>query len=399
MLPIFWLAFIILLVFATLYLLPHLVCWFNGGVLFSVDIMFNLYLAVFNLEAALLIALLIYSLQVSSEHRASRDRRRNAKRILLTELESGLECLVRQPNAGSTAGISSLLSDLLIAYLPDIQNDLTPRQLHHLIKVTDILITTAHLATGQDRSEAADYLQGNLGFLVQESLLPAMVSPFSNAFSRISDIHAALNNETRELLNALSSKYAPLPPVDQNRILAQNGSPLVETLENGHTRIWDERGILLCDAVLDHDSTDLAGVADGWARLPRYIGEYRNGLRNGQGCSYSTLQHHKLFDGLWQDGEPRSGIFFDIVVQNIGTDTYKELFPYWNDHSLTESAITDLFSGVWDEGGVLPLDDLFVADIQQGNTGKDAFHLRPLEKFMEQNDPGRRQAVLDQLQK
>ena len=87
------------------------------------------------------------------------------------------------------------------------------------------------------------------------------------------------------------------------------------------------------------------------------------------------------------------------MVQNIGTDTYKELFPYWNDHSLTESAITDLFSGVWDEGGVLPLDDLFVADIQQGNTGKDAFHLRPLEKFMEQNDPGRRQAVLDQLQK
>ena len=147
---ILWGTFIVFFVLATLHFLPQLVCWINGGALFSTDVMVNLYVAVFNLEAALLIALLIYSLQVSSERRDHRARSRNAKRILLTELESGLEYIVRQPKVGNTAGISSLLSDLLIAYLPDIQKDLLPNQLHHLIKVTDILISMAHRSANQD---------------------------------------------------------------------------------------------------------------------------------------------------------------------------------------------------------------------------------------------------------
>lgn len=395
---ILWIAFIVFLVLATLYFLPQLVCWLNGGVLFSADVMLDLYVAVFNLEAALLIALLIYSLQVSSEHRDRNDRCRNGKRILLTELESGLESIVRQPKAGNTAGISSLLSDLLIAYLPDIQKDLEPKQLHHLIKITDILITMIHRAVEQDSSEAADYLQGHLCFLVREAFLPAMGSPFAEVFSRIGDFRTALNDETLDVLTALASKKISLPLVDGERLLDAKGNPLVEVMDNGRTRIWDEKGMLLCDAVLDADSTDLAGVKEGWARLSDYEGEYRNGLRNGHGCSYSTLYHHKLFDGNWQDGKPRTGIWFDIVVQRTGKDTYEELFPYWKDQSFTESSIMKLFSGEWGEGGVIQLDDLFVADVQRSDTDNDAIHLRPLEKFMEQEDSGHRQAVLDQLQ-
>ena len=57
---ILWGTFIVFFVLATLHFLPQLVCWINGGALFSTDVMVNLYVAVFNLEAALLIALLIY---------------------------------------------------------------------------------------------------------------------------------------------------------------------------------------------------------------------------------------------------------------------------------------------------------------------------------------------------
>ena len=97
-------------------------------------------------------------------------------------------------------------------------------------------------------------------------------------------------------------------------------------------------------------------MEEGWARLPDYEGEYQNGLRNGHGCSYSSLHHHKLFDGIWQTGKPQVGTWFDIVVQRTGEDTYEKLFPYWKDHSLTESAIMNLFSGEWDEEGVIQLD-------------------------------------------
>ena len=168
-------------------------------------------------------------------------------------------------------------------------------------------------------------------------------------------------------------------------------------MDNGRTRIWDEKGTLLCDAVLDTDSTDLAGIKEGWARLPSYEGEYRSGLRNGRGCSYSVLYHHKLFDGIWQDGKPQTGIWFDIVVQRTGEDTYEKLFPYWKDHSLTESAIMKLFSGEWEEEGVIQLDELFVVDVQRHEDRSDVINLRPLEQFMVQQDPKHRQVVLDQL--
>ena len=260
---ILWITFIVFLVLATLHFLPQLVCWINGGALFSPDVMVNLYVAAFNLEAALLIALLIYSLQVSSERRDHKARSRNAKRILLTELESGLEYIVRQPKAGNTAGISSLLSDLLIAYLPDIQKDLLPNQLHHLIKITDILITMAHQAVEQDSGEAADYLQSHLCFLVREAFLPAMGSPFSDVFFRIGDFRTALNEETQTVLTTLASKETSLPPVDGERLLDTKGNPLVEVMDNGRTRIWDEKGMLLCDAVLNDNNVDLSGWKRG----------------------------------------------------------------------------------------------------------------------------------------
>ena len=394
---ILWLGFIVIIVLATLHFLPQLVCWINGGALFPPDVMINLYVAVFNLEAALLIALLIYSLQISSERRDLSARSQNAKRILLTELESGLEYIVRQPRAGSKAGTNSLLSDLLIAYLPDIQNDLDPQQLHHLIKITDILITIAYRTTDQDRSEADDYLRANLCFLVREPFLSAMNSPFANELSRIGDIRTALNNETRDVLVSLSPKKTSLPAVNEDHLLDTDGDPLVEIMNNGHTRIWDEKKMLLCDAVLDDTDTNSAGIREGWARLPSYEGEYQNGLQNGHGCSYSTLHHHKLFDGIWQDGEPKSGTWFDIVIHRTDADTYEELFSYWKDHSLTDSAIMRLFSGEWDEMGVIQLVDLFVADIQRDNAGSNAVNLRPLEQFMNQRDPEHCQAVMNQL--
>ena len=56
-----------------------------------------------------------------------------------------------------------------------------------------------------------------------------------------------------------------------------------------------------------------------------------------------------------------------------------------------------LFSGEWEEEGVIQLDELFVVDVQRHEDRSDVINLRPLEQFMVQQDPKHRQVVLDQL--
>ena len=56
-----------------------------------------------------------------------------------------------------------------------------------------------------------------------------------------------------------------------------------------------------------------------------------------------------------------------------------------------------LFSGEWEEEGVIQLDELFVVDVQRHEDRSDVINLRPLEQFMVQQDPKHGQLVQDRL--
>lgn len=371
--------------------LPWLVRWMNGGQLFSADTMLSLYVAVYTLEATLVIAVLIYSLQTGAADREARRRARSARRILYTELSQGLDALVRF--SGSGGGNCGLLSELFLTYLPDIQGLFTPQQLHHLIQVIDALVGVSRLSV-TDAEEAAGHAGGSLLLVIQPQYYSAMRGPFSYRFSSLSDYRTALNPITREILEILSGQ--PLPEAGGTVLRTTTGQPLLDTSGYPRVRMYDEDGGLLCDAELDSDSTDLRGVESGWARLRDYEGTFQDGLRHGTGCSYSTVYHHKLFAGSWKRGDPLEGVQYDCVTERRPDGDYTLLFPYWSEWSLVPSHICDYLI---QEDPTPKLDDLYVCDLSGPVDGErwEERNVRPLLDFVRQEDPGQLDSMLDAI--
>ena len=385
-----WTAIIAALLAGTGLGLPWLVRRINGG-LFPPDTMLSLYVAVYTLEATLVIAALIYSLQTGAADRAARRRARSARRILYTELSRGLDALVRFPGAGG--GACGLLSDLFLTYLPDIQERFSPRQLHHLIQVIDALVDGARLSPADEEAAEARARSGLL-LVVQPQFLSAMSSPFAHRFSDLSDCRAALNPITREILEILSDQ--PLPEAAESVLRTAGGRPLLDASGYPRVRMYDEDGELLCDAVLNSDSTDLRGVDSGWARLRDYEGTFQNGLRHGTGCSYSAVYHHRLFAGSWKQGKPTEGVQYDCVVERRPDGHYALLFPYWSEWSLVPSHVCDYLS---QEDPAPKPDDLYVCDLSGLADGerREERNVRPLLDFVRQEDPERLDSILDAI--
>lgn len=389
-----WIGIIIVLVVMTFFGFPYVVRIINEGKLFSGSTMMSLYLAVYTLEATLLIAVLIYSLQNNASGRENRRREENAKRIIYTELTAGLKSVVCASYLGNAIDISGHMSELFLTYLPDMQHCLDSKQLHNLIKIIDFLVNVAQLAV-EDADEATAYMKRNLSCIVQPQFCAALISPFSHRFSDVDDYRRVLNQATRSVLAALSDEQ--LPAMGENSLQTAQGKKLLEQAEDGRVRIYDRREELLCDAVLNEDSADFRGIESGWAKCLDYEGEFLDGVRHGRGCGYSRVYHHKLFEGIWEKGEPYDGTQFDMVVEKeAGEEDYELLFPYWREWSLVSSNIFDYFC----QEDITPdLSCLYVCDIcgkvdsEQGEVS----HIRTLLDFMEEEDPKHVDGVLEAM--
>ncbi len=386
-----WLLCIFVLVIATYFAVPLMVRLCNNGNIFTVDTMMSLYISIYTLEATLLIAVLIYSLQESSTKWKIAQQKRSAKRIILTELEAGLKAIILYPHSGCAGAINGHLFDLVLAYLPDVQEMMSPELLHHLIQIVDLLSGRAKLAL-QDSEDAAEYVQANLPMIIQPQFYSAMTSPFAARFADVSDYRCVLNDETRALLGTLSDQE--LPDAAGDCLYTKRGQKLLECAGDGRVKIYDAEGGLLCDAILDSDSTDLRGIDSGWAKVRDYEGEFRNGVRDGRGCSYSLVYHHKLFEGIWKCDNPFDGTQFDVVVErcrNAG-EQYRYLFPYWREYSMVESHLIDYLS---EDDRAVDFDRLYVCDIQGKVEGEEAkeINVRPLYAFVEQEDAERLEAL------
>lgn len=325
----FWAAVITTLIVGTGLGILSLIRKLNDGNLYPPDTMITLFLAAYTLEATLVIA--VCRLQNSSAKREAGRKEESAKRIIYTELSAGLKSIIC---SGSTWGISSHLSDLFLTYLPDMERCLKPEQLHDLIRAIDILADA-------NSDEHLDNIRTILYDFVQPQFHTIMASPFSDSFSRVGDYRCALNSAMRDVLSILSEE--PLPPASETVLYSSDGRKVIECSDHKRCKVYNENGGLLCDADFDENSIYPQGIESGWVKLRDYEGEYLNGRRHGRGCSYSTLHHHKLFDGIWREGAPYDGVQFDIVVEKRSDSSgdYDMLFPYWNDQSLIASRIMD----------------------------------------------------------
>lgn len=362
----------------------------GGGVSFPIDTVISLTVAILTLIATILIAVFTYLLQKRDTKTTTTKQKTGAKKILYTELSNGLEAVIRAPWSGGVGEMSGQLSTLLIAYLPYIQESFEPEQLHHLLQLVDVLTNTAKRAVSEDSAAAAEYIQGWLCLFIDERFIPAMKSQYSKQFFRIDDYRRVLSPLTRAVLEILSGESQP--PAAGNRLTALDGAPLLEITSNGYTKIYNTAGELLCNALLDLDAVGGLGIEAGWAKTAHYVGEFKDGLRHGQGCSYSLWGHHKLFEGKWENDTPQAVAQFNIVFEKNPIDgKYEELFPYWDDCVLSHH-ITDYLTKRDDLlpnqvlAGLYISEKVWVSDDEIFFTTET---LCPLSDFMEKHDPER----------
>lgn len=370
--------------------IPEPVSMPGGGASFPIDTVISLTVAILTLIATILIAVFTYLLQKRDTKTTTTKQETGAKKILYTELSNGLEAVIRAPWSGGVGEMSGQLSTLLIAYLPYIQESFEPEQLHHLLQLLDVLTNTAKRAVSEDSAAAAEYIQGWLCLFIDERFIPAMKSQYSEQFFRIDDYHRVLTPLTRAVLEILSGESQP--PAAGNRLTALDGTPLLEITSNGYTKIYNTAGELLCNALLDLDAAGGLGIEAGWAKTAHYVGEFKDGLRHGQGCSYSLWGHHKLFEGKWENDTPQTGAQFNIVFEKNPIDgEYEELFPYWDDCVLSHH-ITDYLTKRDDLlpdqvlAGLYISEKVWVSDDEIFFTTET---LCPLSDFMEKHDPER----------
>lgn len=384
-------AWLVILVGGTLVGLPVLTTTLNGGAALPVETMVSLTVAVLTLEATVFIAVFIYALQQKDTEKTATKQEAGAKEILYTELSTALEAVIRTPWSGGVGDMSGQLSILLIAYLPYIQDSFEAKQLHHLIQMVDIMDNTVKRSVSEDSSTAAEYIQGWLHLFVDERFIPAMRSQYNDQFLRIDDYRRVLTPLTRAVLEILSGQS--LPPAAAERITALDGMLLLEITPDGYSKIFDTAGKPLCNAHLDLDAVGGYGIEAGWAKTKLYVGEFKDGLRHGQGCSYSLWGHHKVFDGKWENDKPKTGTQFNLVFEKNPCDgEYEELFPYWDEHHVLSHHVTDYLTQRDDFSPEQILEGLYIAEEVWVNDTQIFFTtetLFPLTDFMEKHDSER----------
>lgn len=360
----------------------------NAEPLFSIDMIISLTVAILTLITTILIAVFTYLLQKKDTKTTAVKQETGAKKILHAELSAALENVIRTPWSGGVGNTSGQLSTLLIAYLPYIQDCFAPEQLHHLLQLVDVMANTAKRAVSEDCADAAEYIQSQFYLFVDGRFIPAMRSQYNKQFLRIDDYRRILTPLTRTVLEILSGESMPLAVSDQ--ITALDGTPLAEIASNGYSKIYDAGGELLCNALLDEDALGGYGIEAGWAKTERYVGEFKDGLRHGQGCSYSLWEHHKMFEGKWEANKPKVGDQFNLVFERGSDGKWEFLFPYWDEYHMLSHHVTDYLTKRDDLTPKQVLDGLYIAEkiwIDDQHFYQDTDVLRPLADFMREHDP------------
>lgn len=365
----------------------------------SVETIASLILSLLTLEATIFIAVLIYfRQQVDLDNTAARQKE-SAKKIIYTELAAWLESVIHEPQAGGIGEVSGQFSSLLIAYLPYCQEDFPPKQLHHLLQLADVMTSASARAVSEDDYAAIEHIHNCLGLFVERKFIPAMISRYANQFCRIEDYHMVLTPLTLSVLEVLSEEK--FVSASEDCLKAADGTTIVKVMQNSYTRIYDEFGELLCDAILDSDTITEYGVKTGWAKTEWYVGEFKDGCRHGRGCSYSRRGHRKLFEGQWVDDKEQKGNFFDVLYEKDPLNgEYEYLFPYWDAHPGLSGSIVryiyereDLTSKQFFERHFVAKQVWVDDDNEYGNTD----NLCPLEDYMKLNDPGSLSSIQNRI--
>lgn len=272
-------------------------------------------ISILTLEATIAIALLVFRLQTSREKRKQSEREQAAAKLILSDLEIVFEYLLLTPHGSGLPGAAIPLKEGFAAYAGELQQILSKGSMEQLIMI---------ISATQDPSLSDDELGYDGGLpsvalpFVREVLLPIARTSYARLLANIADWRVVVDESTHALIAELSLYSAEsLKPYDKGQAIFNDkqGDPVIEfDSETRHYRL-QEGDVLLCDGSIDPNSySSLGPVSEGFVCTSEYIGSVLDGKRNGEGTSFSRVEHRTLAEGEWKDDELVSGIEYEWII-------------------------------------------------------------------------------------
>ena len=292
-------------------------------------------------------------------------------------IENGIRWILGSDDAG-LLGAAASIKDTMNLYHPELIDVLSEKEYNFMIATVEGIHDAIQASVDEDREEMLT--SKNRDRMFRPWINNVRMSKYREYLMRAENYHEFLSENMISLLNALGGRYSYKNTMG---IKDTDGNPLIQC-DGEKTRIYNGTELVLAGTLGEGDFGRF-GIIDGWEKSENYIGEYRNGQYEGQGCEYG-LHGETLKDGTWEKGKLIKGMEYNWLIhvekgrliyrpkkkKYDATDDfqyYREILPFMNSTSYIE-----------EEGK----DGFYVVDMKVKGDREQMVNIRTLENFMGQ---------------
>lgn len=348
----------------------------------------SLHIATGSLSVAIIIALLVYWLQKSDASKEQLHRQSAAKTAMRYAIENGIRWMLGADDG--MLGTAATIKETANHYRQELLDVLTEQEYNEMILVVEGINDA--IAASRDEDVDALVTEDNRARMFRPWINTIRWSRYHSYLAMAGNYHDLLSEMMIHLLHALGGTYI----FEQKmRIYDKNQKTFLE-LSGEKITIHLGEDLVLEGTFRVEETTYTAQFYDGWAKNDEYVGYYKTGERNGQGCSYG-ITGEKLKEGIWEKGELQTGVEYSCLIHvDQGELIYN---AEENDYDSSD----DLEYSVYEQYGmnIIPfmesetyivhegLSGFYVADLKIENDMWQPENIQTLEQYLVKKNPGR----------
>lgn len=331
----------------------------------------SFYLSILAIEVSAILAIVIYRWQYNDEKRNALEETRHAKHILKVLLINGTKRAFEVYNNQDEDDFSDFnfirVTDGQIGLIATIGDLLTEEYFLYL----NLLMETLKDMADNERNDALYEAKEALDKYMKLITLP-FYSFYHLQMDHMDNMYNVIDGNAINLFNILANTDSK---IDSNyrSIYNSEGKILFEIVRNGHFKIYNFSGDLLCNANVDGQ-----GVIEGYAKIfnrgrtLEFEGNLKDRQRNGKGTEYYTLWNSGEIKktGIWEDDELMKGTIYNVILTNKN-----ELYTI--DNELYNQLYSDSFS-LHDVAHYFPEANIATLNVDNGNIEIDKKSIIPL---------------------
>lgn len=292
----------------------------------------TLYLSILSIMASVIIAVLLYRLEVEQKRKEkSRKLKQNKEMVFFFFDKAVVQAFKSQQELFWDSFDFVDINDNIFVKINSIKALMNNDKFMLLNKVMDKLKNIFDL----DRNDGYPVVRDAVDDLM-ELITITEYSTYQYHLKNTQSVYDLFNDEAITLYNLLAPDNKQ-KIYRKDKIFDEDGNVILKR-ENEKTRIYDSDGTKLCDAKFDKK-----GIVEGKAKIFNYEGilifdgEFVDNQRNGQGVEYLS-NRIKTKEGTWKDGKLIDGIIYDVLLEDEDNLSLDEIhFLADNRHFFSET--------------------------------------------------------------